>query len=56
MSFTCGIRISCARGRCMYTACGNPEHKEYRGMDPWEAMQKHRADVHPDREVGSPDD
>lgn len=45
-AFTCGIRITCACGRCGYAACGNPQHPEYRGMDPHAAMEKHRANAH----------
>jgi len=45
-TFTCGLRVTCARGRCMWSACANPDHKEYRGEDPHEAMARHRVEAH----------
>lgn len=46
-TFTCGLRISCAR--CSYSICANPGHDEYcgDGTDPHAAMDAHRLSVHP---------
>ncbi|MCU1408481.1 MAG: hypothetical protein JWM23_561 [Microbacteriaceae bacterium] len=46
MSFTCGLRIWCTR--CHFHACANPDHKEYRGEGPHEAMTAHKASAHPE--------
>lgn len=43
-SFTCGVRIWCTR--CHFHACANPDHKEYRGEGPHEAMAAHKASAH----------
>lgn len=45
-SFTCGLRIWCTR--CQFHACANPDHKEFRGVDPHEAMRLHKAEAHPE--------